>query len=239
MDLKWSAKQQPSLIASSDAGHIATFSRGREGILVQVQPNGSALGEALPFAFGGLDGLGEVLGASWGELGLLLATSSGSLAECAGLPKDGVWSCREMGLKLPSGGSSLAAATAARHPHTGRLRVAVAFAGEESSVALFSEEADEWLPEGEVSVAVPAGGAPLLSMSPAADELLISAGDGGVLKWDMGASRSTRMMAARAMSSNSQQTWRAVSSCGGNRLAHLSTRRIGGSVMPELLVSSH
>jgi len=237
--MKWSAKQQPSLIASSGAGSVAAISRTREGVLVHLQPDGSVRGDVSPFALDGIEGLGEVLGASWGEMGLLLTTSSGALAECVGLPKDGVWPCQAMSLKLPLGGSSLAAATAARDPLTGKARMAVAFTDEESSIALFSEEHDQWLPAGEVSVVMPAGRAPYLSMSHAADELLISTGDGGVLKWAFDSNEPTRVAAAKAMSAGAEQTWHAVSSCGGNRFAHLSTRRIGAHSLPELLISSH
>mmetsp|Transcript_59466 Transcript_59466/g.159258 ORF Transcript_59466/g.159258 Transcript_59466/m.159258 type:complete len:823 (-) Transcript_59466:89-2557(-) len=237
-DMNWASKQQPSLIASSSTGSLVALSRGHEGILMHMQPEGSLRSDTLPFALRGMEGVGEVLGASWGDAGLLLTTSSGALAECLGLPKDGIWPCEKMSLKLPLGGSALATATAARDPLTGKLHAAVTFKGEESSIALFSEELDEWLPAGEVSVAVPAGRAPYLSMSRAADELLISTGDGGILKWGLGTHEPVRVAAAKAMATSTDQTWHAVSSCGGNRFAHLSTR-IGRDSLPELLISAH
>mmetsp|Transcript_10076 Transcript_10076/g.24004 ORF Transcript_10076/g.24004 Transcript_10076/m.24004 type:complete len:821 (-) Transcript_10076:127-2589(-) len=235
VDMKWSAEQQPSLLASSGAGAVAALARGREGVLVRLEGGG----EASPFALGGVEGLGEVLGATWGEAGLLVATSSGALAECSGLPKNGHWPCQKMGLTLPLGGSSLVAASAARNPRTGKLQAALAFEGEESAVALFSEGLGQWLPSGEVSVALPAGGAPGLALSRAADELLIATGDGAVLKWALGAAEPVRVAAAKAMAADADKTWRAVSSCGGNRLMHLSTSRAGARVLPELLISTH
>lgn len=49
------------------------------------------------FIFKGLEELGEVLGASHDDQGLTLATKSGAVARCAGMPRQGIWHCQQAG----------------------------------------------------------------------------------------------------------------------------------------------
>jgi len=235
VDMKWQSKQLPTVLASNSKGAIAAVARDLQGVLMDAQ----AKSASSSFSLAGLEGLGHVLGASWGDAGLLLATASGALMECGGLPQDGRWHCQRLGQKLPTGGSCLAAASAARDPTTGALRAALSFEGDESSITLFEESDHDWLPAGEVQMPLPSGHAPFLSMSDAADELLISMGDGGVTKWARGAAEPVRM-APQALDAAPETVWHSVSACGGKCLAHLSIRKNSGSEWtPELMVSTH
>merc|ERR1740117_2821541 len=98
----------------------------RAGALIKEMQNVEQQPER--FAFGAIDHLGEVLGSHWGEDGMLLTMKSGHLAECTGMPANGVWPCQQIASRLPLGGSSLRKAVVARVPNNrDLLRAAIVF----------------------------------------------------------------------------------------------------------------
>ncbi|CAJ1334674.1 unnamed protein product [Effrenium voratum] len=136
------------------------------------------------FILEGIEHLGELLGASWApeglwaSEGLMVATDSGAVAECKGMPKNGRWLCKQVAERLPG---HLKAAAAVRLPQ-GTLRAAVTFQEEEGVLLL---EADvygkAWTPAGEVSLP---HGDHRFSFDRGGEELLISSPH-GALKWPL------------------------------------------------------
>eukprot|EP00440_Ansanella_granifera_P069190 gb/GFBE01075065.1/.p1 GENE.gb/GFBE01075065.1/~~gb/GFBE01075065.1/.p1 ORF type:complete len:809 (+),score=193.58 gb/GFBE01075065.1/:1-2427(+) len=234
-EISWPSELKPSLLASKGEDLVAALSRERHGAIIHLPQQATEMAARVEskFVLAGLEELGELLGASWGATGLLVTTKSGAVAECAGLPADGIWPCKQVSDRLPMGGSSIKAAVTARVPGTGILRAAVTFAEEDGVVVLDADlEGGSWTPAGEVQL--PHSHAEHhFSFSPAGDELIISTRDGGAMKWSLG----DEEPALLAKPQGADHVWHAACSCGGSRLAHLASPAMGGA-MPELLLSS-
>lgn len=231
--ITWPEQMRPMVLAAHSAGHVVALDRAHFGAMVHAK--GAALGEeALSFKLHGVQHLGEVLGATFHEHGLLLTTQSGALAECAGLPEGGLWQCAEAaGARLPNGGGSLEVAAAAR---VGKLlRAAVRFVGEPSVVLMEREDhAETWLPAGEIRVPRHAVGRPHLSMAPTGEELHISMGDGGVMKWTLRSQEPEVVAAPRMAAMPGAATWHGLCHMGGGRFAHLASTP---GMAPKLLLT--
>jgi hypothetical protein len=240
----WPDQLSPSILACNNDGSLMALTRDTHtGASVRLPLGGedqeeagpAALAvQAQPFALRGLEAVGGLLGASWGEAGLLVATTNGAVAECAGRPllADATWPCREVATRLPMGGSRLRLAAAARHVQ-GHLRAAVVF-DEDEFITLF-EHADDgsWDPIGEVRLPNLPGGVVSFSMADGADELLISAKQGGVIRWPLDGASPVLAATPHSSSATFDLTWHAT--CGvGNNLAHLASR----ANAPQLYVSA-
>lgn len=245
-DVGLPAEFRPAVLACRGEGSIAAVSgQSGEGAVVRSIVAGGT--PASPFALHGLEGLGEVLGVSWGDSGLVLTTSIGAVLECAGEPPQqggGAWKCTEVGTRLPLGGvAALHRAVAGRDAKTGRLRAAVALSEDPGLVLLDADdEQGSWLPAGEVQLEEEEGASfRSLSMSPSGDELYLAAGDGGVLRWPLGGGVPLAVPAPMAANARPELDWQAACSLGNNRLAHLGLRSGGleapTSVRAELFFS--
>mmetsp|Transcript_72877 Transcript_72877/g.202154 ORF Transcript_72877/g.202154 Transcript_72877/m.202154 type:complete len:825 (+) Transcript_72877:121-2595(+) len=241
----WPTQLQPTILACGGNGFVAALSHDTPtGATLRVSHAQRTHGlgfeaPASPFSMRGLEGLGRILGASWGGGGLLVATADGALAECIDMPsasKDAAWHCAEVGGRLPTGGSALQRVAAARSPRTGRLRAAVVF--EEDETITFFEQAehnsDEWEPAGDM--AAPPAALLSMSMSPDVDELLLMAKDGVVFRWPLDGAARAVAAAPKATVTTSDLTWRSACGLGGGRLAHLAWKK--ASSMPEFFISS-
>ncbi|CAE7628959.1 unnamed protein product [Symbiodinium sp. CCMP2456] len=134
------------------------------------------------FILEGLQTLGSVLGASWTPRGLLVATDSGAVAECGGLPDQGRWPCQQVADRLPFG--RLSAAAAVRLPG-GSFRAAVSAQGEDEVVVLEADfHGKSWTPAGEVRLPHEKM-SHRFSFDAQGDELLASSHH-GALKWRLG-----------------------------------------------------
>lgn len=233
-DMSWPAGSVPALLASRDNRVVAALATDRRGVVVQMPDSGAGRAISTHFELTGINHLGTLVGASWSPSGLMLSTTTGAIAECAGLPTSGSWPCHQVGPALPNGGSSILAATTARVPGTGLIRAAVAFA-DDAAVTLFqaAEDSGVWMPAGEVQLHrtdVPAG--IHLSFAQGADELLISSQDGSTFTWRFGEAEPA--FAATPLPSGI--TWHVACGMGGDHIAHLATR--GTSNGHQLLLSS-
>lgn len=228
----WPAGLMPSILASKGDSMVAAMAKNRRGVVMNL-PVGSADVSLTSFDLSGIDQLGELVGASWGSSGLLVTTSLGVVAECSGLPVSGSWPCRQVGSALPTGGSFVAAASAARVPGSKVIRAAVSFAND-AMVSLFEAGEDgEWLPTGEVQLRSASGHVALhLSFSQAADELLVSSHDGSSMKWKLGEVEPV----LEAAPQRSAAVWHAACSMDDGRIVRLATK--GLAMLPELLLSS-
>ncbi|CAE8632473.1 unnamed protein product, partial [Polarella glacialis] len=145
-NLAWPTGLQPSLLASRSPELIAALAKEGRGAVVHLV---EAEGKTTHFTLGGIEKLGELVGASWGSAGLIVATKSGAVAECAGLPELGAWPCQQVGASIPSGGSSIKSAVAARLPG-GVLRAAVTYTADEGVVVMdLDVDGKSWTPSGE------------------------------------------------------------------------------------------
>jgi len=232
-DISWPADLTPSLLASKDENLLAALSKNGKGAIVHLPSIGSSSSSPKSFLLSGVDQLGEMVGASWGPKGLLLSTSSGKLAECAGMPVSGTWPCREVGQMLPTGGSLITSATAGRVADSDVIRAAMASL-EDATVTVFESVADgEWLPVGEVQFRrTDVSTALHLSFSKDSDEVVISSLDGSTMTWKIGATEPA-FVASRSASST---RWAAACGLGRGRVAHLATST--GKVSPQLMVTS-
>jgi len=194
----------------------------------------------LDFKLAGVEGLGDLLGASWGDAGLLVTSSNGTLAECAGVPTKGSWPCRKLSTRLPVGDTQITMAVAARVPGIGQLRAAVAFSCE-SSITLFNEDPTigEWLPAGEVQTPLANGKIPSFSMGTNADELLVALGNGDVLRWPFQNHQPSRVTMSREETSIADLTWHAVSALSKDRFAHIISPRSTVGAVPSVLIAQH
>jgi len=231
-EVNWPKDFAPSLLASREEGLLAALANNGKGAIFQLPVGSASPVVPQPFVLIGVDRLGELVGASWGEQGLMLSTSSGAVAECLGMPASGSWPCRQVGVALPTAGSSVSTATVARVPDSEKIRAAVAFP-EDSAVVLFeSSEGGQWLPAGEVQFhRTDVSSALHLSFSKDSDEVLISSHEGGTMMWRVGATEPA-LVARRSPSST---TWQAACSLGRGRVAHLATT---AGAAPQLLVTS-
>lgn len=178
--ISWPTELKPSFFPSSE-GLVAALDRFGNGALAA-----GAKALPLPFKLSGIEELGHLLGASWGQEGLMVATAHGSIAECSNAPVGGAWPCRQVGVHLPSGGSKITSAVVMRMPGTGVLRAALTFS-EDAALAVFEMEAGrEWVPVGEVELPHAEGqSAPTMSFSVNGDELTVDGAYGSSMKWDL------------------------------------------------------
>eukprot|EP00928_Gymnodinium_smaydae_P082745 TRINITY_DN6603_c0_g1_i1.p1 TRINITY_DN6603_c0_g1~~TRINITY_DN6603_c0_g1_i1.p1 ORF type:complete len:839 (-),score=165.86 TRINITY_DN6603_c0_g1_i1:49-2565(-) len=238
--VEWPSHLQPATLACGRDGAVAALTRdGRAGASLRLTGGGRQLGAvdgnanaARPFQLEGVQGLGNLVGTSWSEAGLLLTTSSGAIVECAGQPpvsSDEPWRCAEVAPRLPAGGSTLQWAAAARVPQeAGRLRAAVIFDGDDVFTLLernpdAGEGLETWEPAGEVRVPASIGRFASLSLSEGADELLISTEDGGVLRWPLGGAVPAVATTPHVGAASADLIWRGTCSLGDGRLAHLAS----------------
>lgn len=156
----------------SDEGHGAMVTLAKEVSM--------SLAAKIPgnFVFEGLENLGEVLGASYGPQGLMVAMKTGAVAHCRDLPVSGRWPCQQVAELLPSP-APLRAACAVRLPG-GYLRAAVTFEAEDGVLLLHAGADGKWKPVGEVSL--PHHSHHRFSFDREGAELLISS-QHGALKW--------------------------------------------------------
>lgn len=170
------------------------------------------------FALAGIEQLGDLVGVSWGDAGLMLTHSSGHVSEC----REGAsWSCAKMTVQLPHGGSKLRWAVAARVPKTERLRAAVVFE-EDSSITVFEHAEGAWEPTGEVRLPALPAGLHSFSLNADADELLISAADGRVLRWPLAGAPSVAA-APRLSAQTADLAWQGTCGIGSSQLVHLAS----------------
>jgi len=230
--VSWPAGLAPSILASKGENIVAALATNRRGVIMTLPTAGAEVSTS-SFDLAGIEQLGDVVGASWGSNGLLVSTSLGSIVECSGLPVSGSWPCRQVGSALPTGGSSVTAASAVRVPGTKVIRAAVSFASD-AMVSLFEAGEDgEWLPTGEVQLRGTEGHVALhLSFSKAADELLVSSHDGSSMKWRIGEVEPVLEDAPQ----RSAAVWHAACSLEDGRIVRLATK--GLAMVPELLLSS-
>ena len=106
----------------------------------------------------------------------------------------------------------------------------------EPSVVLMEREdhADIWLPAGEIRVPRHAVGRPHLSMAPTGEELHISMGDGGVMKWTLRSQEPEVVAAPRMAAMPGAATWHGLCHMGGGRFAHLASTP---GMTPKLLLT--
>jgi len=193
------------------------------------------------FTFGNIDHLGEVLGSHWGADGMLLTMKSGHIAECIGTPVNGIWPCRQMGDRLPLGGSSLRKAVVARVPSKRELfRAAVVFNDTDASVTLFESAVDSgvWFPAGEAHLPSFMEQAPSFSMSMRADELVLLTEGGGVLEWAVTDAEPKIVAPPPKDAMTSSVVWQTACRLNDRRVARLGHRQVEGMMMPEIFVSA-
>jgi len=231
----WPEQMRPMVLAAHSAGHVVALDHAHRGAMIRMVGAALSTDGASSFDLHGVQHLGEVLGATFGERGLLLAMANGGLAECAGLPEGGLWKCEEaLGLRLPNGGVSLESAAAVRVGNL--IRAAVRFVGEPGVVLLEREDRADamWLPAGEIRMPRYAAGRPHFSLALNGDEMHISMGDGGVMKWTFG-KQEPEMVAAPSMAAMpGAATWHGLCHVGGSRFAHLAS---AAGTAPQLLLT--
>ncbi|CAE8658443.1 unnamed protein product [Polarella glacialis] len=245
VNVAWPADLQPSLLAAfpGEGLFAALNARERRGAVMHLPRLGlEAKTKSVPasqFSLGGIDELGELIGASWAASGLIVATRQGAVAECAGRPDGGVWPCRQVGASLPSGGSAIKSAVVARLPG-GLLRAAITFTEDEGLLILELDlsKSESWIPTGEVRL--PQHASPHHHFAFGADghELIMSARDGGaILKWRVGNLNGVTEPVVVSIPQAGSRVWHGACGLGNGRLAHLASQTDGSS--PELLLSSH
>eukprot|EP00931_Biecheleriopsis_adriatica_P086637 TRINITY_DN6125_c0_g1_i1.p1 TRINITY_DN6125_c0_g1~~TRINITY_DN6125_c0_g1_i1.p1 ORF type:complete len:808 (+),score=165.98 TRINITY_DN6125_c0_g1_i1:167-2590(+) len=230
----WPAELKPSLLASKGDSVVAALSRDHRGALLHVPEDAATI--TSEFVLQGTEHLGELLAAAWGSAGLVVTSKSGAMAECVGLPVEGVWPCTQLGHRLPLGGSSVKAAVVTRVPRTGLLRAAVTFTGEEGVILLDADAAGEdWTAAGEIQSSHSLGGSQYhFAFSTSGEELIVSTHQGHALKWNIAGAETEPVAAASPQSSG--QVWHSACGCGQGRVAHLASATAGASA-PELFIS--
>lgn len=238
-DVQWPAGLQPSLMAcGSKQNLVATLEKSGVGAVASTS---DASGEAFSsFKFQGLEGMGAIMGASWGEQGLLVTTDTGALAECVDLPAKGIWSCNTLKARLPMGGSSLDAAVAVRISPV-QFRAAVLFAGDyDITIFDYDLEAAIWQPIGEVQAPplTTHGRIPRFSLSSTGEELLLSSAAGGVLTWKVGGQEPSAVATPQVSGEASHLAWQATCSSGNSLFRLALAESQGASWTPKLFVST-
>mmetsp|Transcript_56607 Transcript_56607/g.152276 ORF Transcript_56607/g.152276 Transcript_56607/m.152276 type:complete len:328 (+) Transcript_56607:1-984(+) len=230
--VSWPASFSPSLLASGGDEVLALDRVTGRGALLRLV--GAAHAGVSEFVLKGLEG--KIIGAAWDNTGLVLTLAGGAIAECAGLPADGAWSCIRSAVApaLPSG---LASAVVGRDA-TGKFRAAVVYDGDDSVTLLdLLSEAAAWLPAGEVHVpgAKSPTHAPQLSLTGLAKELLIATADGAVHRRPLVLGGGDPKKVALAAPAGSAKKWFTACSFGADRVAHLASHH---GAAPELFVSA-
>jgi len=223
IDVAWPDDLRPVHLAVA-GDLVAALAHDRRGVLLKVtDPSSGAVASSAPFRLDGLDSFGDVSGGNLADTGLIVTMNTGVLAECAGLPTNGIWACQQKGPKLPVFGASLRAAAAAK-TGTGQFRAAMMVDDSEEEHTLLLLESDRdgasWLPAGEVRVPV-VRNQMHLSLSPHADSVFMAAGSGEVLKWAVGSAEPTEQVSASHMGLHT--AWHAAYPLGGEHIMHLAT----------------
>eukprot|EP00446_Apocalathium_sp_SHHI-4_P004793 CAMPEP_0177172926 /NCGR_PEP_ID=MMETSP0367-20130122/11391_1 /TAXON_ID=447022 ORGANISM="Scrippsiella hangoei-like, Strain SHHI-4" /NCGR_SAMPLE_ID=MMETSP0367 /ASSEMBLY_ACC=CAM_ASM_000362 /LENGTH=785 /DNA_ID=CAMNT_0018619221 /DNA_START=8 /DNA_END=2365 /DNA_ORIENTATION=- len=222
--VQWPADFRPAFLTSHD-DMLAAFEReGGRGALVQSV----SAKDFTAFKLEGIDG--QILATTWDKSGLLVATSGAGLAECAGAPgADGTWACRQLALEaLPSGSKAVAVA----RQSSNLLRAAIAFKGEDTVVLMDATEDGTWLPTGEVHVPVADGVRFELSWANAAQDLIISAEDGSIIKRTISASGALKVV---SVDHGINMAFHGACGMAGDRVAHLASE---SGAAPLLFVTS-
>mmetsp|Transcript_96805 Transcript_96805/g.172218 ORF Transcript_96805/g.172218 Transcript_96805/m.172218 type:complete len:798 (+) Transcript_96805:91-2484(+) len=227
--VSWPSDFKPAMLASKAKDMMLALTQERHGVMIQV--TGDAAEVLSKFALEGPE-LGELMAASWSDSGLLVTTKYGAVAECTGLPVNGVWPCKQVAERLPTGGSSLKAAVVARTP-SGLLRAAVTFTEDEGVVLLEADIAGRnWTPSGEVQLSqLNAIDEHHFSFSADGDELIISSKNGAALKWRVGETQPEMVASPKG----ADHVWHCACAMRGGRLAHLAST--AGSARSELLLA--
>lgn len=223
LDVAWPGDLRPvHLAAAGDL--VAALGRDFYGVIMKVtELEGGNAGDMAPFQLQGLSSLGEVSGSNLGDTGLIVTMATGEVAECAGMPVDGIWACEQTGPTLPSFGQSMKAAVAARKG-TGTLRAAVALdEGEEGTLLLLEadEDGSSWLPVGEVRMPF-VHDQMHLSLSSLADSVYMSTSTGEVLKWAFDSAEPVEQ--ASPLNSGLRTEWYGACPLGDNQVVHLATQ---------------
>lgn len=220
-EFAWPAELQPTVLTSS-GNRMVGLSRSRRGAIQQLDfSSRDALAQELDsFVLAGIDALGDIIGATLADSGLIITTNSGAVAECPGVPSNGQWACNDMSVRLPTGGAPLTSAVTTRVAGSDRLRAAMAM--EEGSLMLMDLHGDgiEWLPAGEVRMPTASMQVPHLSLSSTADELLVADG-GKVLRWPLSGTHGVETMVAPAPAGSSIGFPHAACQLEGGRMAHV------------------
>merc|ERR1719362_1385311 len=112
-ELGMPTQAMPAMVAASTAGDVAALARSHHGFFVQ-QGLQTVKGGVFDFKLVGVEDAGDLLGATWGDAGLLVTSSNGTLAECPGVPTKGAWPCRKLNTRLPVGAAQVTMAVTAR-----------------------------------------------------------------------------------------------------------------------------
>lgn len=244
-DLAWPAGFRPDALACSHVGPVAALARQqRRGALMSSLPfpGASVRPDFQSFTLGGIDHLGEVLGSHWGEDGMMLATKSGNLAECLGMPANGMWPCREVGNRLPMGGSSLRKAVVARVPSKKHVFRAVVVYDGDASVTLFEANHDSgvWFPTGEARLpSFMEQANTTFSLSMEADKIFLLTEGGGVLEWAVTEAEPAVAALPPKGEQVSSVVWQTACRLSSNHLARLGLRQTEAvDWVPEIFVST-
>eukprot|EP00929_Paragymnodinium_shiwhaense_P053284 TRINITY_DN26668_c0_g1_i1.p1 TRINITY_DN26668_c0_g1~~TRINITY_DN26668_c0_g1_i1.p1 ORF type:complete len:839 (-),score=221.38 TRINITY_DN26668_c0_g1_i1:81-2597(-) len=236
--VEWPSQVAPTLLACSRSGEIAALRHDSAHGAKMSMPVEGVASQPAPFALEGLleQQLGDLVGASWGDAGLMLTHTSGHITAC--LEGDNSWRCRQTGVQLPLGGSKLRWAVAARVPKTERLRAALVFE-EDESITLFEHDAavGAWEPTGEVRLPALPAGLHSFSMNADADELLLSAADGRVLRWPLAGTPNVAA-APRVSALTADLTWQGTCGVGNGQLLHLASSQGLKGAPAQLFVSA-
>eukprot|EP00932_Pfiesteria_piscicida_P018117 SRR837773.4987.p2 GENE.SRR837773.4987~~SRR837773.4987.p2 ORF type:complete len:206 (-),score=46.62 SRR837773.4987:55-672(-) len=190
-----------------------------------------------------LDGLGEfgpIAGASWGQGGLHLVSSSGHLLHCEGhTHRGGRWPCRaaeHVPLPLAKGAELLAAAIS--HPQGGAgPLVAIVLRSFPQLAAVYRSVDGAWQPEHEVHLP-PHGGRPGLSLDH--DELLVTLPGGEVHRRPVvHGARGGTLHAAVQMTDGSQREFCSSCAMAQGKLLRLALRQGQANAWaPEIVASA-
>jgi len=233
----WPSFFEPKLLACSAGGHVAALTPRGFGAIAPLGTSHAAE----PFALGGLTHVPPLVGAAGHGEGLLLASCTGHLLECPGpRPASGaVWACapsESMPTMLPVADSAqLLAATAA--VIGGRLHAALVHEGEPDLIALFAQEAKDWLPLGELRIpGAKASTKPSLAF--VGEDIMVATDEGFVLRRRLsdGATVGSAHHAVR----HEGAAWQGACMTHHGpepRIAHLRLRQTGHTWQPELLTA--
>mmetsp|Transcript_23774 Transcript_23774/g.67660 ORF Transcript_23774/g.67660 Transcript_23774/m.67660 type:complete len:818 (+) Transcript_23774:111-2564(+) len=222
--VSWPAFFEPRHLACGRASAPALVAVSKHGRGVVVDAASGAMLEH--FALLGVATHGAIVSATLDPLGLLIATSTGVVLECAGAapPSGGRWRCaaRE-GRRLPAGGAVSVARVA-----DGGLKAAVAFDGERVVATFSLSGAGAWLPTGEVRSGVIATTA---AFAADGSSLLLGGADGALVRValaDGGVTQVTPVARGRS--------WSGACELPGARIARLATGAAPANDLQTLLL---
>jgi hypothetical protein len=176
LDLLWPQSLEPTVLACGPQGKLAAFAP--EGIGAVVEEQNAATSVSL----GGVENMGQLLGASWQDNELLGVSSSGKVVECSGFPI--TTECRQSGPQLPIEEMTLDGAAVTRVEGS-QIRVALIIKNStvimDPAVVVYELHDGEWLALAESRLPRSLGSAASLVQ----DELLLAAQDGSVVSWQL------------------------------------------------------